>query len=95
MRVRRVSELSSRPLASLTCRQATPMPTAPMSSRWLARNCSSLVTQPPCKVTAGHTHLDPEAGRWGGKGRPGAASNWLREGLAQPSNAHRLLGDPG
>lgn len=29
------------------CRQATPIPTAPMINRWSARNCSSLVMQPP------------------------------------------------
>lgn len=34
----------------ITCRQATPIPTAPMMSRWSARNCSSLVIQPPCKT---------------------------------------------
>lgn len=52
-----------KPLVSVggpTCRQATPIPTAPMISRWSARNCSSLVMQPPCgaKVTGqGSNHF--------------------------------------
>lgn len=81
--VQRVSDLRSQPRGEglgalldkplpsppqLTCRQATPMPTAPMSSRWSARNCSSLVRQPPCKVTAGHIPLGLEAGE-DGEGR--------------------------
>lgn len=67
------------------------MPTAPMSSRWLARNCSSLVMQPPCKATAGQhtlTRHRVSVGREGlavvciqlAEGRPD-----LR-GLAQPFN---------
>lgn len=57
------------PTTKLTCRQATPMPTAPMSSRWSARNCSSFVMQPPCKVRAGDKG-GPEAGE-AGEGRAG------------------------
>lgn len=33
-----------------TCRQATPMPTAPMINRCSAKNRSSFVMQPPCRV---------------------------------------------
>lgn len=34
----------------LTWRQATPIPTAPITNRWSAKNCSSFVMQPPCRV---------------------------------------------
>lgn len=63
----------------LTCRQATPMPTAPMSSRWSARNCSSLLMQPPWKAgrqvthTHTHTHVGLEVGEDGEERLVGAA----------------------
>lgn len=38
----------------LTWRQATPIPTAPITNRWSVRNCSSFVMQPPCRVKDWH-----------------------------------------
>lgn len=73
----------------LTCRQATPRPTAPMSSRWLARNCSSLVMQPPWKATAGQHTLTWHRVSVGREGlavvlHPPAEGRPDLRGLAQP-----------